>query len=56
MDNKKNSIFETESKIVHFMGSSKYKITKIKCWPVFKQDPVLPYVDRKRQLLQGVIW
>ena len=21
------------------MGSNKYMITKIKCWPVFKQDP-----------------
>ena len=21
------------------MGSNKYIITKIKCWPVFKQDP-----------------
>ena len=34
-----NSIFDTESKIIHFMGSNKYIITKIKCWPVFKQDP-----------------
>ena len=23
------------------MGSNKYTITKIKCWPVFKQDPIL---------------
>ena len=30
---------DTESKIIHFMGSNKYTITKIKCWPVFKQDP-----------------
>ena len=38
--NKKiNSIFDTESKIIHFMGSNKYIITKIKCWPAFKQDP-----------------
>ena len=38
--NKKiNSILDTESKIIHFMGSNKYIITKIKCWPVFKQDP-----------------
>ena len=22
------------------MGSNKYIITKIKCWPVFKQDPI----------------
>ena len=34
-----NSIFDTESKIIHFMGSNKYIITKLKCWPVFKQDP-----------------
>ena len=34
-----NSIFDTESKIIYFMGSNKYIITKIKCWPVFKQDP-----------------
>ena len=35
--NKKlNSILDTESKIIHFMGSNKYIITKIKCWPVFK--------------------
>ena len=34
-----NSIFDTESKIIHFMGSNKYIITKIKCWPAFKQDP-----------------
>ena len=39
--NKKlNSIFDTESKFIHFMGSNKYLITKIKCWPVFKQDPI----------------
>ena len=36
---KLNSIFDTESKIIHFMGSNRYIITKIKCWPVFKQDP-----------------
>ena len=29
---------DTESKIIHFMGSNKYIITKIKCWPVFKQE------------------
>ena len=41
IDNKKiNSIFDTESKIIHFMGSNKYIITKIECWPVFKQDPL----------------
>ena len=34
-----NSIFDTEYKDVHFIGSNKYIITKIKCWPVFKQDP-----------------
>ena len=34
-----NSIFDTESKIIQFMGSNKYIITKIMCWPVFKQDP-----------------
>ena len=37
---KLNSIFDTESKIIQFMGSNKYIITKIKCWPVFKQDPL----------------
>ena len=38
--NKKiNSIFDTKSKIIHFMGSNWYIITKIKCWPLFKQDP-----------------
>ena len=38
--NKKlNSIFDTGSKIIQFMGSNKYIIAKIKCWPVFKQDP-----------------
>ena len=36
---KLNSIFDTESKIIQFMGSNKYIITKNKCWPVFKQDP-----------------
>ena len=42
--NKKlNSIFDTESKIIQFMGSNKYIITKIKCWPVFKQDPRSSY-------------
>ena len=42
IDNKKiNSIFDMESKMIHFMGSNKYIITtKIKCWPVFKQDPI----------------
>ena len=24
---------------MHFIGSNKYIITKIECWPVFKQDP-----------------
>ena len=32
---------DTESKIIHFMGSNKYIIPKIKCWPVFKQDPII---------------
>ena len=36
---KLNGIFDTESNIIHFMGSNKYMITNIKCWPVFKQDP-----------------
>ena len=36
-----NSIFDTESKIIHFMVSDKFIIAKIKCWPVFKQDPKL---------------
>ena len=36
-----NSIFDTESKIIQFIGSNKYIISKIKCWPVFKQDPAL---------------
>ena len=36
---KLNSIFDTESKIIQFMGSNKYIITKINCWPIFKQDP-----------------
>ena len=40
---KLNSIFDTESKIIQFMGSNKYMITKIKCWPVFKQDPTKHY-------------
>ena len=39
VNKKLNSIFDTESKIIHFMGSNKYIIAKIKCWPVFKQDP-----------------
>ena len=40
--NKKlNSIFDTESKIIQFMGSNEYTITKIMCWPVFKQNPVI---------------
>ena len=37
---KMNSIFDTESKIIHFMVSNKFIIAKIKCWPVFKQDPL----------------
>ena len=24
------------------MGSNKYIITEMKCWPVFKQDPICP--------------
>ena len=50
--NKKiNSILDTESKIIHFMGSNKYIIiTKIECWPVFKQDPN----KEKKQYLMGV--
>ena len=39
VNKKLNSIYDTESKIIHFMGSNKYIITKIECWPVFKQDP-----------------
>ena len=35
-----NSIFDTESKNKYFIGSNKYIITKIECWPVFKQDPI----------------
>ena len=31
--------------MIHFMGSNKYIIRKIKSWPVFKQDPAL--VDKK---------
>ena len=27
------------------MGSNKYIITKIKCWPVFKQDPILANLE-----------
>ena len=25
---------------MYFIGSNKYIITKVKCWPVFKQDPI----------------
>ena len=39
---KLNSIFDTESKIIQFMGSNKYIITQIECRPVFKQDPKFP--------------
>ena len=39
------SILDTESKIIHFMGSNKYIITKIKCWPVFKQDPTSTFLE-----------
>ena len=45
IDNKKNSIFDTESKMIHFIGSNKYIITKLKCWPVFKQDPNYSVVE-----------
>ena len=49
IDNKKiNSIFDTESKIIHFTGSNKYIITEIKCWPVFKQDPKLVFLTGKK--------
>ena len=41
---KLNSIFDTESKIIQFMGRNKYIITKIKCWPVFKQDPMSLFI------------
>ena len=36
-----NSIFDTESKNIYifYIGSNKYIIREIKCWPVFKQDP-----------------
>ena len=40
------SIFDTESKIIHLMGSNKFIIAKIKCWPVFKQEPgVLSFAE-----------
>ena len=45
-----NSIYDTESKIIHFMGSNKHIITKIKCWPVFKQDPELGFYVINRYL------
>ena len=41
---KLNSIFDTESKIIQFMGRNKYIITKIKFWPVFKQDPMSLFI------------
>ena len=40
-----NSIFDTESKIIHFMGSNKYIITKIKCWPTEGQKWGYPNAD-----------
>ena len=48
--NKKlDSIFDTETKIIHFMTSNKYIIVKMKCWPVFKQDPKnLPNITKKK--------
>ena len=33
------AIFDTESENKYYIGSNKYIITKIVCWPVFKQDP-----------------
>ena len=30
------------------MGSNKYIITNIKCWPVFKQDPIRRTIDNSR--------
>ena len=44
-----NSIIDTESKYVCFIGSNKYIITKIECWPLFKQDTfeyVIMYITR----------
>ena len=34
------------------MGSNKYIITKIKCWPVFKQDPFLQTISILNELLK----
>ena len=48
---KMNSIFDTESKIIHFMVSNKFIIAKIKCWPVFKQDPASRYSRHPRGCL-----
>ena len=36
--NNLNSIFDTESTNIYSIDSKKYIITKIDCWPVFKQD------------------
>ena len=41
-----NSIFDTESRNIYSIDSKKYIITKIECWPVFKQDPFLTFVDQ----------
>ena len=51
---KLNSINDTESKIIQFKGSNKYIITKIKCWPVFKQDTkhVIPHTHTIENLMQ----
>ena len=44
--NKKlDSIIDTESKIIHFMASNKYIIVNMKCWHVFKQDPIRPLAN-----------
>ena len=31
---------DTESENMYFIGSNKYIITKIECWPASKQDPI----------------
>ena len=46
-----NSIFDTESKYVYYIGNNKYIIPKTKCWPVFKQDPGSEVVTRINLLM-----
>ena len=48
-----NSIFDTESKIIHFMGSNKYNLQKNKVLACFQTRPNIPKAVRVDLIFVG---